>query len=144
MTPRLENEICAMSQDGKSARAIAAALGISWDIARRALIEHGLAPRRETEHLIADYKLPHLYDDELAALTNLQRAERESSIMSVFVLKTDAEMTEVCARRILVMGDAEIMSRMEIDAEQARVVRMIAKRHLKRLRLARECTAEVS
>jgi hypothetical protein len=139
VNPVLENEICAMSQDGKPARTIAAALGISWDVVRRALLENGFAPHQVTEHLIADYELPHLYDDELAALTDLQRAEREVSIMRVFIIKTDSEMTEVCARRILAMEDAEIMARMEIDAEQARVVRMVAERHLERLRMDREC-----
>ena len=87
-----------------------------------------------------DWNAYHPPPEDEFGLTPRQIHERSVSRRIVSLLRYDAEMTREKAEAIMALPLAALMRQLEIDEKQAKDLKKLAERHLKRCELAEEET----
>ena len=90
-------------------------------------------PKREPHVNLADYR-PLPEDEE--GLTPHQIQERRAARLLVSFRRYDAEMNRESAEVVMELPMAELMRQLEVDEDQARDLKKLAKRQLMRCELA--------
>ena len=131
-TSAVRARIRALHRDGWAVEPIAAATGVTVGRVRGVLRDSNLIGPRE--HMLAGYEPP---DPDDEALTPRQKAERRESRRAALLLKTEIEMTEDIARNIVHARAMDLERDLELDAEDVKMVRHVAREWYERIRAAK-------
>ncbi|MCD7895940.1 MAG: hypothetical protein LUG50_04610 [Planctomycetaceae bacterium] len=134
----LSEKVRALCLDGWTPRRIAGATGISVHCVMTEIRRAGLTPHRDVDNPITGYRLPVIDAEEWDNMTDRQQEEYNRSIMRVFTLRTELNMSEERARLALELTLDALMAGENVDREQAVIIQRIAREHLERLEKAKE------
>ncbi len=139
MTADQKKQIRQLYHAGMPYREIAARIGMGITSVHTYLLKAGLSKRErrimkqkpefsalKTPEFV--YSLPHLYDDQLDALTDNQKEERRIAELRAFEIHWRRRLSAAEAARIFHLSYRELEQEFGITTEQAKIMVNVAKR----------------